>query len=58
MSNNHEVIVHSGFRGLRYADGRFDRVLEPGRYELPKRRFPDGGSRASRSSRSMCASAS
>ena len=40
MSNHHEVIVHSGFRGLRYADGRFDRVLEPGRYELPKRRFP------------------
>ncbi len=40
MSNHHEVIVHSGFRGLRYADGRFDQVLEPGRYELPKRRFP------------------
>jgi regulator of protease activity HflC (stomatin/prohibitin superfamily) len=40
MSHHHEVIVHSGFRGLRYADGRFDRVLEPGRYELPKRRFP------------------
>jgi regulator of protease activity HflC (stomatin/prohibitin superfamily) len=35
-----EVIVHSGFRGLRYVDGRFDQVLEPGRYELPQRRFP------------------
>ncbi|MBM2614927.1 slipin family protein [Actinoplanes sp. LDG1-06] len=43
MTNTHEVIVHSGFRGLRYADGRFDQVLEPGRYELPKRRF--GGRR-------------
>jgi regulator of protease activity HflC (stomatin/prohibitin superfamily) len=39
MSTTHEVIVHSGFRGLRYADGRFDQVLEPGRYELPRRRF-------------------
>ena len=38
MSN--EMIVHSGFRGLRYVDGRFDRVLEPGRYELTRRRFP------------------
>jgi regulator of protease activity HflC (stomatin/prohibitin superfamily) len=38
-NNRHEVIVHSGFRGLRYSDGRFDRVLEPGRYELPKRRL-------------------
>ncbi|MBL7252690.1 slipin family protein [Paractinoplanes lichenicola] len=37
MSNTPEVIVHSGFRGLRYSDGRFDEVLEPGRYELPKR---------------------
>jgi regulator of protease activity HflC (stomatin/prohibitin superfamily) len=35
MSKN-EMIVHSGFRGLRYVDGRFDQVLEPGRYELPK----------------------
>ncbi|BFU45332.1 hypothetical protein KRMM14A1004_35690 [Krasilnikovia sp. MM14-A1004] len=33
------MIVHSGFRGLR-VDGRFDRVLEPGRCELPRRRFP------------------
>ncbi|MCU7727734.1 slipin family protein [Actinoplanes sp. KI2] len=39
-TNSYEVIVHSGFRGLRYSDGRFDQVLEPGRYELPKRRFP------------------
>jgi regulator of protease activity HflC (stomatin/prohibitin superfamily) len=38
--STHEMIVHSGFRGLRYIDGRFDEVLEPGRYELPKRRFP------------------
>jgi regulator of protease activity HflC (stomatin/prohibitin superfamily) len=40
MSNRHETIVHSGSRGLRYVDGRFDQVLEPGRHELPKRRFP------------------
>jgi regulator of protease activity HflC (stomatin/prohibitin superfamily) len=40
MSKNREVIVRSGFRGLRYVDGRFDRVLEPGRYELPTGRFP------------------
>ncbi|BEL08418.1 hypothetical protein Q0Z83_066090 [Actinoplanes sichuanensis] len=33
-----EVIIRSGFRGLRYVDGRFDQVLEPGRYELPQRR--------------------
>ncbi|WP_249999013.1 slipin family protein [Actinoplanes sp. M2I2] len=39
MSSTHEVIVHSGFRGLRYRDGRFDEVLEPGRYELPQRRL-------------------
>lgn len=43
MSTTPEVIVHSGFRGLRYSDGRFDEVLEPGRYELPKRRL--GGRR-------------
>jgi regulator of protease activity HflC (stomatin/prohibitin superfamily) len=42
-NNTNEVIVHSGYRGLRYADGRFDEVLEPGRYELPKRRL--GGRR-------------
>nr|BFE73461.1 hypothetical protein GCM10020092_067620 [Actinoplanes digitatis] len=40
MSNRHEVIVRSGFRGLRYVDGRFDQVLEPGRYRLPARRYP------------------
>jgi regulator of protease activity HflC (stomatin/prohibitin superfamily) len=34
-----EMIVHSGFRGLRYSDGRFEKVLEPGRYELPTRRL-------------------
>jgi len=40
MSMRHEVIVRSGFRGLRYVDGRFDQVLEPGRYRLPVRRYP------------------
>ncbi|MEV0902030.1 slipin family protein [Actinoplanes sp. NPDC049802] len=35
-----EVIIRSGFQGLRYVDGRFDQVLDPGRYELPVRRFP------------------
>src|SRR4051812_32203217 len=35
--SRHEMIVHSGFRGLRYSDGRFDQVLEPGRYQLPQR---------------------
>jgi regulator of protease activity HflC (stomatin/prohibitin superfamily) len=40
MSTRRDVIVRSGFRGLRYVDGRFDRVLEPGRYRLPARRFP------------------
>jgi regulator of protease activity HflC (stomatin/prohibitin superfamily) len=28
------VTVRSTHRGLRYVDGRFDRVLEPGRYKL------------------------
>jgi regulator of protease activity HflC (stomatin/prohibitin superfamily) len=37
MSRN-EMIVHSGFRGLRYVDGRFDQVLEPGRHPLGRRR--------------------
>jgi regulator of protease activity HflC (stomatin/prohibitin superfamily) len=36
MSGRHEVTVRSTHRGLRYIDGRFDRVLEPGRYELPR----------------------
>src|SRR5690349_3084287 len=40
MPSRHEVIVRSGFRGLRYVDGRFDQVLEPGRYRLPVRRYP------------------
>jgi regulator of protease activity HflC (stomatin/prohibitin superfamily) len=31
-----DVIVRSTHRGLRYVDGRFDQVLEPGRYELPR----------------------
>jgi len=40
MPSRNEVIVRSGFRGLRYVDGRFDQVLEPGRYRLPGRRYP------------------
>jgi regulator of protease activity HflC (stomatin/prohibitin superfamily) len=36
MSGHREVIVRSTHRGLRYVDGRFDGVLEPGRYELPR----------------------
>jgi regulator of protease activity HflC (stomatin/prohibitin superfamily) len=40
MSKRREVIVRSGFRGIRYVDGRFDQVLEPGRYPLPVRRYP------------------
>lgn len=39
MANRHEIIVQSGYRGLRYADGRFERVLEPGRHESPRRRL-------------------
>ncbi|WP_238015689.1 slipin family protein [Dactylosporangium sp. AC04546] len=31
----HHVIVRSTHRGLRYVDGRFDALLEPGRYEVP-----------------------
>ena len=34
MSKRREVTIRSTHRGLRYIDGRFDRVLEPGRYEL------------------------
>src|SRR5262245_42119842 len=36
MSARREVIVPSTHRGLRYVDGRFDKVLEPGRYQLPR----------------------
>jgi regulator of protease activity HflC (stomatin/prohibitin superfamily) len=36
MSKRGEVTVRSTHRGLRYIDGRFDSVLEPGRYELPR----------------------
>jgi regulator of protease activity HflC (stomatin/prohibitin superfamily) len=32
-----EVTVRSTHRGLRYVDGRLDRVLEAGRYELPRK---------------------
>ena len=31
------VVVRSTHRGLRYIDGRFDAVLEPGRYKIAKR---------------------
>jgi len=37
MSTRNEVTIRSTHRGLRYLDGRFDRVLEPGRYELPRK---------------------
>jgi len=36
MANRRWVIVRSTSRGLRYVDGRFDTVLEPGRYRLPR----------------------
>src|SRR5689334_8697123 len=36
MSKRTEVTVRSTHRGLRYVDGRFDTVLEPGRYEMPR----------------------
>jgi regulator of protease activity HflC (stomatin/prohibitin superfamily) len=35
VSARPEIIIRSSHRGLRYVDGRFDTVLEPGRYELP-----------------------
>ncbi len=35
-----DTIIHSGFHGLRYIDGRFDEVLTPGRYRRPRRKFP------------------
>lgn len=39
MSAGRDVIVRSTHRGLRYIDGRFDQVLEPGRYEVPRKLF-------------------
>jgi regulator of protease activity HflC (stomatin/prohibitin superfamily) len=36
MPTRPEVTVRSTHRGLRYLDGRLDKVLEPGRYELPR----------------------
>jgi regulator of protease activity HflC (stomatin/prohibitin superfamily) len=33
-----EIIVKSAYRGLRYEDGKFTGVLEPGRYVLPRAR--------------------
>lgn len=35
MTTRREIIIRSTHRGLRHVDGRFDTVLEPGRYELP-----------------------
>jgi regulator of protease activity HflC (stomatin/prohibitin superfamily) len=37
MPAPNEVIVRSTHRGLRHVDGRFDGVLEPGRYPMPRR---------------------
>src|SRR5262245_39149751 len=34
-----ELIIKSTHRGLRYVDGRLDRVLEAGRYQLPTARW-------------------
>src|SRR5688572_19611203 len=36
MSKPRDLTVRSTHRGLRYVDGRFDAVLEPGRYEMPR----------------------
>ena len=36
MSKRGNVTVRSTHRGLRYIDGRFDTVLEPGRYMQPR----------------------
>lgn len=36
MPTTYEVTVRSTHRGLRYVDGRLEKVLEPGRYELPR----------------------
>jgi regulator of protease activity HflC (stomatin/prohibitin superfamily) len=36
MSKRREVTIRSTHRGLRYIDGRLDKVLEPGRYELTR----------------------
>jgi regulator of protease activity HflC (stomatin/prohibitin superfamily) len=36
MPTAYEVTVRSTHRGLRYVDGRLDKVLEPGHYELPR----------------------
>ncbi len=31
-----EIIINQTQRGLKYVDGRFDRVLEPGRHLMPR----------------------
>jgi len=36
MSAPPQVIVRSTHRGLRYVDGRFEGILEPGAYDLPR----------------------
>ena len=46
MSKRTEVTVRSTHRGLRYVDGRFDAVLEPGRYELLSRTRDDAAGEA------------
>lgn len=42
MNHQSEVIIRESHRGLWYEDGKFIRLLEPGRYELPKRPFFGG----------------
>src|SRR5262249_24505286 len=37
VAGRREIVVRSTHRGLRYVDGRFDQVLDPGRYTLPRR---------------------
>lgn len=37
MNHQSEIIIRESHRGLWYEDGKFMRLLEPGRYEMPKR---------------------
>ncbi|MEO0475715.1 MAG: SPFH domain-containing protein [Planctomycetota bacterium] len=37
MNHQSELIIRESHRALWYEDGKFIRLLEPGRYELPKR---------------------
>lgn len=43
MSKRREVTVRSTNGGLRYIDGRFDSVLEPGGTSCPARRCGGAG---------------